>query len=72
MAYSKVYSSYNPGDIAFIKSILEESEIDYYVSGEWAGGVYPVAIGMDIMVVEDQVEQAKEIIEDFKKKTKGR
>ena len=71
MKYQRVYSTYNPGDLAFIKSILEESGIDYYVNGEWSGGVYPVAIGMDVMVIETQAEQAKEIIEDFKKKTTG-
>lgn len=70
MAYKKVYSTFNPGDIPFIKSILEENDIDYYVTKEWSAGVYPHATGMDIMVIETQVEQAKELIEDFKNKTR--
>jgi len=71
MAYKIVYHSYNPADLAMIKSILEENDIDYQATGEWSGGVYPVAIGMEVMVTEDRADEAKELIEDFKKKTKG-
>ena len=67
--FKKVYSTFNPVDIAFIKSILEENNIDYYVAGEQLSGIYPVARGMDVMVVATQAEQAKELIDDFKKKT---
>ena len=69
MEYKKIYHTYNPADMAVIKSILEENNIDYYSSGEWSGGVYPVAIGMEIMVKSDQAQQAKELIDDFKEKT---
>ncbi len=66
----KVYSTFNPQDIALLKSILEENNIDHYVTNEWSGGVYPHATGMDIMVVEAQAEEAKKLIEDFRNKTK--
>jgi hypothetical protein len=69
MPYKTAYHTYNPADLAIIKSILEENDIDYFTNGEWSGGVYPVAIGMEIMVAEDQLDQANELIEDFKKET---
>ena len=68
--YKKVYSTFNPQDTALLKSILEENNIDYYVTNEWSGGVYPHATGMDIMVVEAQAEEAKKLIEDFRNKIK--
>ncbi|MFC1645746.1 DUF2007 domain-containing protein [Candidatus Omnitrophota bacterium] len=67
--FKKVYSTFNPADIAFIKSILEENGIDYYVSGEQLSGIYPAANGMHVMVIATQAEQAKELIDDFKEKT---
>lgn len=71
MAYKKVYSTFNPGEIPLIKSILNDSEIEHFVTNEWSGGVYPHATGMDIMVDEQHAETAKELIDDFFKKTKG-
>jgi len=68
--YKKVYSTFNPQDTALLKSILEENNIDYYVTNEWSGGVYPHATGMDIMVVETQAEEVRRLIEDFRNKTK--
>ena len=68
--YKKVYSTFNPQDTALLKSILEENNIDYYVTNEWSGGVYPHGTGMDIMVVETQAEEARRLIEDFRNKTK--
>lgn len=68
--YKKVYSTFSPQDTALLKSILEENNIDYYVTNEWSAGVYPHATGMDIMVVETQAEEARRLIEDFKNKTK--
>jgi hypothetical protein len=69
MVYKKVYHTYNPADMAIIKSILQENDIDYYATGEWSGGVYPVAIGMEIMVADFQESIALELIKDFKEKT---
>ena len=68
--YKKVYSTFSPQDAALLKSILEENNIDYYVTNEWSGGIYPHATGMDIMVLETQAEEARRLIEDFRNKTK--
>ena len=70
MAFKKVYSSFNTQEIALIKSLLEESNIEYNVTNEWSGGMIFHATGMDVMVPEDKAEEAKKIIGDFKDKTK--
>ena len=69
MSYKRVYSTFNPGEIPVIKSILEEDGIDYFVTNEWSAGIYPHATGMDVMAEEAQAERARELIEDFKKNT---
>jgi hypothetical protein len=68
MGHKKVYSTFNPGELPLIKSILQDSDIDFFVTNEWSGGIFPHATGMDIMVPEEKVEEAKKIIRDFKDK----
>lgn len=70
MGYIKIYSTFNPGELPLVKSVLEADGIDYFVTNEWSGGIYPHATGMDVMVEEAQAERAKELIEDFKKNTR--
>ncbi len=70
MGHKKVYSTFNPGELPLLKSILQDNDIDFFVTNEWSGGIFPHATGMDIMVEDTQAERAKELIEDFKKKTK--
>lgn len=64
-----VYSTRYSADMPLIKSILQANEIDFDVRGEWSGGVFLSGAGIEIMVIETQVEKAKALIEDFKKKT---
>ena len=63
--YKKVLSTSRPSDIAMIKSILDSNGITYFFQGEnfvhWA---YPTPARL--MVKEDEVEKAKEILKDFK------
>ncbi|MBU4376491.1 MAG: DUF2007 domain-containing protein [Candidatus Omnitrophica bacterium] len=70
MAYTKVYSTFSPGELPLIKSILEADNIHYLVTNEWSGGIYPHATGMEVMVEDAQAERAKELIADFKKNTR--
>ena len=70
MPFKKVYSSFNPQEIALIKSLLEESNIVYNVTNEWSGGIAFHATGMDVMVAEEQAEEAENLIKDFRDKTK--
>ena len=61
----EIFSTYNQGDIAFIKSVLDGEEITYYFQGENSnlmvgGGAYA-----RLLVQTDDVERAKEILQDL-------
>lgn len=61
----EVFSTYNPGDIAVIKSILEGEGIHYYFQGEntnlmIGGGAYA-----RLLVQADQVERVKDILKEM-------
>ena len=61
----EVFSTYNQGDIAFIKSVLDGEGITYYFQGENSnlmvgGGAYA-----RLLVQTDDVLRAKEILQDL-------
>ena len=64
--YKKVLETLNPGDIAIIKSILDAAGITYFFQEEnytyWGRSVIPPRL----MVKEDEVEKAKEVLKDLK------
>lgn len=62
--YEVVLSTFNPGDIAFIKSILDSEEIVYYFQGEHFTYVRPLVEPARLMVKTDQVEIARELLKD--------
>ena len=69
--YKDIYSTFNAGEIAFIKSLLQASNIRYFVQGEnfaYVRGFVQPAI---IMVDETQHEDAENILKDFKDKGAG-
>ena len=59
----EVFSTYNKGDIAFIKSVLDGEDIHYFFSGEStnmiAAGAYARLLGKG-----DEVQRAREILQD--------
>ena len=66
--FIRVHSVLRPHDLALIKSILESSQIPYFIKGENFGSLYGPADGlsmMDVMVQEKYFEQAKELLKDF-------
>jgi len=63
--YTEILSSLNQGDIALIKSILEDEDIDYVIYGENFLGIRPLLEPARILVNTDQVEVAKNILKDF-------
>ncbi|MDR3611499.1 MAG: DUF2007 domain-containing protein [Ignavibacteriaceae bacterium] len=63
--YVQVLSSMNQGDLGIIKSMLDNRGIDYFVNGENFLSVDPLIQPARIMVSEEQLEEAKEIIKDF-------
>jgi len=64
--YIELLSSLNQGDIALIKSILDDSNVDYYVFGENFLGADPLIQPARFIVNENQLEEAKEVLKDFK------
>jgi hypothetical protein len=57
--------TYNAGDIALIKSILDDGEIEYQIEGEYFNSMLPLLQPVKILVPENKVEVAKEILKDF-------
>ena len=64
--YVELLSSLNQGDIALIKSIFDDSNVDYYVFGENFLGADPLIQPARFFVNENQFEEAKEVLKDFK------
>lgn len=58
-------STLNMGDVALIKSILEDSGIEYYAYGENFLAVRPLLEPVKFFVNENQLEDAKEQLKDF-------
>lgn len=68
--YKKVLETLNPGDIAFIKSVLDSEGITYFFQGEnFVYMAYPTPARL--MVREDEVEKAKELLKDFRSPKKA-
>ncbi len=65
MEYKELLKTFNQGDIALIKSLLEAEGIDFYVQGETFNLVRPLAVPPVFMVREDQLQQARDIIQDL-------
>lgn len=64
--FVEILSTFNPSDIALIKSILENEGINYYIDGDHFFAYRPCAIAARLMVQDDQVEIVLELIKDLK------
>lgn len=64
MEYSTIYRSQDSSEIAIIKHLFEDHEIDHKVLGEVTSGVIAGAgvTGTRIQVREDQLDRAKEVL----------
>jgi hypothetical protein len=60
----EVLATYNPADVAFLKSLLESEGIQYFFKGEHFMYMRPLADPVRLMVREDQVEAALELLKD--------
>lgn len=63
--YVELLSSLNQGDIALLKSILDNGGIDYYILGEYFLIVRPLLEPARFFINENQVEEVKELLKDF-------
>ena len=62
--YSLLFTTMNQSDVAVIKSLLDNTGIDYYVYDEDFMAVRPLVQPVRFFVVEDETEEAKEILKD--------
>jgi hypothetical protein len=63
--YVEVLGTYNPADVALIKSLLDAEDITYCFNAEHSMYVYPGVEPTRLMVKKDEAEEAKEILKDL-------
>ncbi|QQS36423.1 MAG: DUF2007 domain-containing protein [Ignavibacteriales bacterium] len=63
--YDLLLTSLNQGDISIIKSILDDGDIDYYLTGENFLMVSPLLVPVSIYVNRNDFETARELLKDF-------
>lgn len=63
--YVELLSSLNQGDIAVIKSLLDDGNIDYFVVGENFLNVRPLLEPLKFFVNECHLELARELLKNF-------
>ncbi len=63
--YKEVLATNSPSDRAIISSILDAEGITYFFQGEFVAAYVYNAIPVRLMVREDQVERAIEILKDL-------
>ena len=63
--YEMILEVLNAGDQAFLKSILDAEEIDYFIQGETVAPYLFHAVAMRLMVNKDQAATVRELLKDF-------
>jgi hypothetical protein len=61
----EVFSTYNQGDISFIKSVLEGEDIHYYFEGESTLMMVAAGAYARLLVKADEAGRVKEILQDL-------
>lgn len=65
LEYVNIIETYNWSDIAMIESVLEGSGIDYFIQGEPALAVVQYVEPVIVLVVKEQVDEAKALLKDL-------
>ena len=63
MDFVELLKTYNAGDIAFIKSILDGEQIEYHLQGEYFNAVDPLIQPATFFVREKMRETAMELLD---------
>ena len=69
--FVEILGTYNPADVVFLKSLLESEGIQYFFKGEHFMYMRPLADPVRLMVRQDQVDEAKELVKDVKLSVSG-
>lgn len=64
--YDEVLTTFNPAEIALMKSLLESEDIPYFFHGENFVQMTALAVPAKLMVRKDQVEAARELLKDLR------
>ena len=64
--FKELIATFNPTDVAFIQSLLQANEIVHYVEGEHFAALRPLAAPARIWVDKESLEDAKELLKDYK------
>jgi len=67
--YTEILETFNPGDVAILKSILDEEDITYYFHGENFGRMGAMMEPSRLMVKTDEADDARELIAGLKLNT---
>jgi hypothetical protein len=63
--YEEIMATYNPADVALIKSLLDAEGIIYFFHGENFMHVRPLVEPARLMVDKEQAEDAKDLLKDL-------
>ena len=69
--YKEILATYNPTDVAFLKSLLDSEGISYFFKGERFMYAGPLADPVRLMVRTDQVAQAIDLLQDVELSVTG-
>ena len=61
----EVFSTYNPGDIAVIKSVLDGEDIPYVFAGENVSLLLAAGSYARLLVPEDQAARVRDILQEL-------
>ena len=64
--YVCLLTTFNPADVAIIKSILDGTDIQYFFKDEILANVRPLADPTRLMIDKHQIEDTKELLKDLK------
>ncbi|HDQ03958.1 MAG TPA: hypothetical protein ENN23_05220 [Deltaproteobacteria bacterium] len=63
--FVEVYSTYNQGEVAFIKSVMEGEGVTYYFQGDNPSMLIAAGAYARLLVKADEAQRAREILQDL-------